>query len=168
MLEAATKFEKAFERLKEDDLSYRTYFAFGDKDDDESNGDQIFEDDELNESHERGKGKDSKYIGPPTEDDWKVAKSFIKFLKLFYDVTLQFSGSLHVTSNLCLQELVAVHTRLKILSKHNDFKVCLMASKMQPKIFKYWENLDKMNHLLYIATILDPRYKMKFVRFCFN
>ena len=30
---------------------------------------------------------------------WNRARVFIKFLKMFYDVNLKFSGSLHVTSN---------------------------------------------------------------------
>ncbi|KAI4297605.1 hypothetical protein L6164_037489 [Bauhinia variegata] len=36
---------------------------------------------------------------PPSLDDWKRARVFTKFLKIFYDATLSFSSSLHVTSN---------------------------------------------------------------------
>lgn len=89
-------------------------------------------------------------------------------MKLFYDVTLQFSSTLHVTSNIFFQELVAVQTRLKSLSKHSDSNVCLMSLKMQTKFSKYWESLDKLNFLVYAATVLDPRYKLRFVRFCLN
>ncbi|XVF84520.1 hypothetical protein PTKIN_Ptkin17bG0043500 [Pterospermum kingtungense] len=43
-----------------------------------------------------------------------------------------------------------------------------MAIKMKAKFDKYWGNLEKTNLLLYIATILNPRKKLKFVRFCFS
>ncbi|KAL7090882.1 hypothetical protein ACP275_12G069900 [Erythranthe tilingii] len=103
MLEAAAKFGKAFERLGEDDSSYRMYFALGDKDNDDG-------------------GPKSKFWG----------------------------------------------RREFLLSKHPDPKVCLMALEMHKKIKKYWKSLDKLNFLVYSATVLDPRYKLRFVRFCFN
>ncbi|CAL1376647.1 unnamed protein product [Linum trigynum] len=40
-----------------------------------------------------------------------------------------------------------------------------MASKMKMKYEKYWGDVDKMNKLLYISTVMDPRYKMGFVDF---
>ncbi|KAL9170582.1 hypothetical protein ABFS82_04G154100 [Erythranthe guttata] len=165
MLEAATKFEKAIERLKEDDSNYKIYFKLGDKDDEDNDRDQLIGGEQTSEKR---KAKDSKYIGPPNEDDWTVARSFIKFLKLFYDVTKQFSGSLHVTSNLFLQEIVVVHAKLKYLSRHNDPKVSLMGLKMQEKFVKYWESFDKLNLFVYVGTVLDPRYKLRFVTFCLN
>ena len=42
-----------------------------------------------------------------------------------------------------------------------------MAARMKVKFDKYWDNVEKMNMLLYIATVLDPRKKLKFVRFYF-
>ena len=41
-----------------------------------------------------------------------------------------------------------------------------MATRMKDKFDKYWSNVEKMN-MLYIATVLDPRKKLEFVRFCF-
>lgn len=38
--------------------------------------------------------------GPPNSDDWENANVFVLFLKSFYDITLKFSGSMYVTSNL--------------------------------------------------------------------
>jgi hypothetical protein len=35
----------------------------------------------------------------PSYDEWKNAREFVKFLKPFYEATLKFSSSTHVTSN---------------------------------------------------------------------
>ena len=43
-----------------------------------------------------------------------------------------------------------------------------MATKMESKFDKYWGKGDKMNHLLYVAVILDPRKKLRFLKFCFS
>ena len=42
-----------------------------------------------------------------------------------------------------------------------------MAIKMESKFDKYWGKGDKMNHLLYVAMVLDPRKKLRFLKFCF-
>ena len=47
-----------------------------------------------------------KILGPPDFKDWENVKVFVKFLKLFYEVTLRFSSSLYVTSNVFFHELV--------------------------------------------------------------
>ncbi|KAL5558847.1 hypothetical protein UlMin_035058 [Ulmus minor] len=90
---------------------------------------------------ERVNGK--KIDGPPIHHDWEKAQVFVKFLKTFYKVTTRISGSLYVTSNLFFKE------------------ICI-------KFDKYWGNLEKMNVLLYIATILDPRCKMEAIKHGFG
>ena len=39
---------------------------------------------------------------------------------------------------------------------------------MKEKFAKYWENFSNANYLLHVAIVLDPRYKMKYVKFCFE
>ena len=70
MLEVAKKFQKAFERLEEDDTDFLMFF-----------------------------GAEEKKVSPPCNEDWSNARVFIKFLKIFYDATLAFSSSLNVISN---------------------------------------------------------------------
>ncbi|XP_050937752.1 zinc finger BED domain-containing protein RICESLEEPER 2-like [Cucumis melo] len=60
MIEAAVKFEKAFDRLEDESASYR---------------------------HDMS----------PNKEDWTNARMLIRFLKVFYDVTLKISGSLYTT-----------------------------------------------------------------------
>ena len=42
-----------------------------------------------------------------------------------------------------------------------------MATKMESKFDKYWGKVDKINHLLYVVVILDPRKKLTFLKFFF-
>ena len=62
MLENAEKIQRAFERLHVNDAQYIRYFL------------------------DDGSGK--KILGPPNFEDWDNVKVFVKFLKLFYEVTL--------------------------------------------------------------------------------
>ncbi|GMY23708.1 zinc finger BED domain-containing protein RICESLEEPER 1-like [Fagus crenata] len=39
---------------------------------------------------------------------------------------------------------------------------------MKMKYEKYWGNIEKMNLLLFVAVVLDPRYKMKYIVYWFN
>ncbi|CAN1320298.1 Zinc finger BED domain-containing protein RICESLEEPER 2 [Linum perenne] len=40
-----------------------------------------------------------------------------------------------------------------------------MAQRMKLKNDKYWGNIENMNHLLFITVVLDPRYKLRYVKF---
>ena len=39
---------------------------------------------------------------------------------------------------------------------------------MMAKYKKYWGDQDTQNFLLYVIVVLDPRFKLKYVRFCFG
>lgn len=43
-----------------------------------------------------------------------------------------------------------------------------LSIKMRLKFDKYWEPIDKMNMMLLVAVVLDPRYKLKYVKFCYG
>jgi hypothetical protein len=57
-------------------------------------------------------GQGRRGLGPPTFDDWKNVRVFLKFLKLFYDVTICLSGPLYVTSNMYFQEICGIQAHL--------------------------------------------------------
>ena len=141
MLEAALKFKKAFTRL-EGDLNFTSYFS-----------------EPLN-----GKEMD----GPPSELDWDNATVFLKFLKTFYQLTKKFSGSLYSTSNLYFLEICEVKQELNVLSEDSDNLLGKMADSMQRKFDKYWGNPEKMNVILFLGIVLDPRYKLEYVNVCFS
>ena len=85
----------------------------------------------------------------------------------FYELTVKVSGSSYVTSNNFLDDICNVYATLRNWQINPDLQLSAMANQMRAKFDKYWENVEKMNMLIYVASILDPRKKLEFVRFCF-
>lgn len=106
--------------------------------------------------------------GWPTVEDWGNVRRIVLFLKHFYELTLRISGTLYVTSNGFVHEFVEVDGLLKEMEDDDDYQMREMAMRMRSKLMKYWGDVDKMNKLLYIAVVLDPRHKFTFVEFVFN
>ncbi|XP_052489866.1 zinc finger BED domain-containing protein RICESLEEPER 2-like [Gossypium raimondii] len=52
------------------------------------------------------------------------------------------------------------------LNSNIDFNV--MAIKMKEKYDKYWGDIDKMNLLMFVACVLDPRQKLKYLEFALS
>lgn len=146
MLNAAQKCKKAFERMEEDE-EYDEYLR------------HFCEDD--------GNGKTP--IGPPNSFDWENIQAFSKFLKLFYEAALQFSGSLFVTSNAYFHELVLIQSELSSMCcSSGDPLLKDMAENMKKKFDNYWGSIDRINSMLFVAVVLDPRYKLNYVKFWFK
>ncbi|KAK3218031.1 hypothetical protein Dsin_012001 [Dipteronia sinensis] len=141
MLESAVKLRKAFERMEEENGHYVNYFKESDNE---------------------------KRISPPLLNDWENAKVFIQFLSTFYDITLDFIASLHVTSNIYFKSWCTIFNQLTSLSTERDPLVSRMAVSMKQKFDKYWKGLDKTINLLIIAVVLDPRYKFGYVKWRFD
>jgi len=99
-----------------------------------------------------------KNIGPPSLD-WENVRTLVKFLKIFYMVTLRFSNSLHVTLNSFFNELIYMHTNLLQLCKNKDNLSSGMTMNMMLNFEKYWGCKANQNFLLYVANVLDPRFK---------
>ncbi|XP_025661395.1 zinc finger BED domain-containing protein RICESLEEPER 2-like [Arachis hypogaea] len=140
MLEHAEKFEKAFDRLYDQEIDFFRWFG------------------------EDCGGK--KKVGPPTALDWQHARLFIDFLRIFYEITLCFSSSLHVTSNKCFHEIASIHSQLTSWSHNNSELLGTMACSMKAKYDKYWGPVDKFNPLILVAVVLDPRYKLDYLSWC--
>ena len=143
ILEVAVKFQKAFERYEEADDKYLEHFLEED-------------------------GETRKVLGPPMMDDWDNANVFVQFLRTFYEVTLKFSLAQHVTSNTFFHEICTIHMRLKELCEKEDSLLSAMAMGMRRKFEKYWGNGDYINCLLFVVVVLDPRYKLDYLKYCFG
>ncbi|KAK1435666.1 hypothetical protein QVD17_01432 [Tagetes erecta] len=52
------------------------------------------------------------------------------------------------------------------MSNSVDEKQQKMGLSMKAKFDKYWDNLDNINHLLYVALVLDPRNKLSYLGYC--
>lgn len=142
MLDVALKFEKAFGRYEDEDDKFLSYF----------------------EEKENGK----KRVGPPMHSDWQAVAVFVKFLATFYEVTLKFSSTLNVTSNNFYHEICEVHAVLSDLADSTDPVLSSMAASMKGKYDKYWGDAEDINPLLFVAVVLDPRYKMGYLKYCFE
>lgn len=100
--------------------------------------------------------------------DWDKARHMVKFLKSFYDSTLAFSSSIKVTSNGCYNEICKIQSSVNTMSFNQDYDLREMASAMVAKFDKYWEGMEKINKILIVAGVLDPRRKMVFTKYSFE
>ena len=50
----------------------------------------------------------------------RLGRKFVKFLKLFYNATKRFSGSLYVTSNAFFDEIYMIKRRIDLFSRSKD------------------------------------------------
>lgn len=142
MLSKALKFRLAFDKMEAEDKLYNEYFE------------------------ETVSGK--KIIGPPTSDDWDAVERTVRFLVIFYNSTLVVSASTSVNSYKCYTEIVTIERNLIKLSNDPDVELRKRAMAMRKKFDKYWEELKKINRLLIVTRILDPRNKMRFASLCFE
>jgi hypothetical protein len=61
-----------------------------------------------------------------------------------------------------------MYSKLNELAGHSDpIFIAEMSERMKIKFSKYWEDRNDLNNLLFIALILDPRYKIKYLSFFF-
>ena len=131
MLDLALKFEKAFKRMKQEDLDIVK---------------------ELKD-------------GFPSQTDWENAKALSLCLKQFYDATKRISGTLYVTANMHFHEILGVLASLLEWREDDDPNITNMGDEMRKKFDKYYGDFGKTNVMVLVAVALDPRYKMRFVKF---
>jgi hypothetical protein len=151
MLKSALVYEKVFLKLAEEDATYVVDLA--------ANG----------------------AVGHPDEDDWHKVRSIAEFLKHFHDLTVRMSSSLHVTANSFFVEIGEVHILVKKWLDSKDDLQKEMGKRMKEKYNKYWglwhENAkqhekekdkgkgkekekENINLLIFVAAVVDPRYKL--------
>ncbi|KAK1362591.1 hypothetical protein POM88_047065 [Heracleum sosnowskyi] len=99
--------------------------------------------------------KEMKKVGGDiTNEEWKQVSSFLPFLKVFYDATLKLPGSLYITSNYYIDAIFGVGYVLFQHLYHEDEAIRKMASHMKLKYDKYWGDIDKLNHFIFISESL--------------
>ncbi|KAL2895914.1 putative AC transposase, partial [Bienertia sinuspersici] len=94
-------------------------------------------------------------------NEWEVVEFVCKFLEPFNDITTLFSGSDYPTANLYLLHVVAIEKWLVLAHNHNVPSIQLMCQSMMEKYEKYWSDHAI---ILSVAVVLDPRFKLKFVK----
>ncbi|XP_059436467.1 zinc finger BED domain-containing protein RICESLEEPER 2-like [Corylus avellana] len=97
-------------------------------------------------------------------EQWDKVENVNQVLVVSNDVTNVVSGSDYPTSNLFLPEVWSMKEIVDIKAADVNDYIRLIAAKMSDKFDKYW---GESNMVMALAAVLDPRYKMKLIRFCF-
>ncbi|KAG6518833.1 hypothetical protein ZIOFF_022314 [Zingiber officinale] len=108
---------------------------------------------------------DTNFTHCPSVDEWGQVEKIYKFLEVFYETTTLFSGLKYPTANLYFPRIFMVQLTISQAMQSSDDFMRSMANRMFHKFDKYWKDY---NILFAIAMIVDPRFKMQFVEFCYN
>jgi hypothetical protein len=84
---------------------------------------------------------------------------------LFYDETELLSCTNYVATNLFFAKICGIYLDIEKWRSSSVPKVEEMSTLMKEKFNKYWSDLHR---LIKIATILDPMYKLKFIKAFYN
>ncbi|KAJ0981634.1 hypothetical protein J5N97_009889 [Dioscorea zingiberensis] len=108
--------------------------------------------------------RDPLFISSPTDEDWVLAEEICKKLLVFYNASNAFSGRKYPTSNVFFPLMCEIKLSLSTWAKSSIETIRNMATSMSTKFDKYWE---KVHGIMGVATVLDPRYKLKLLEYFF-
>ncbi|KAK8916160.1 hypothetical protein KSP39_PZI022402 [Platanthera zijinensis] len=100
----------------------------------------------------------------PTQEEWEKVELVCEILGVFNRTTNLISGSDYPTANLFLPEIYGIKIILDRQVSDDRAFVRDMTLKMKLKFDKYWGDC---NMLMSIASVLDPRWKMRAIEFSF-
>lgn len=66
------------------------------------------------------------------------------------------------------REICEIHGQLSDPVDANDSLLSIMAASMKGKFDKYWGDVDNINPLLFLSDLLDPRYELRYLKYCFE
>ncbi|CAL8157311.1 unnamed protein product [Prunus armeniaca] len=144
MLDCAFKYKIVFNRMVTENVAFQAYFEEIDRD-------------------------GMKRVGPPSNEDWEKSISFVHFLKKFYDTTLKLSVTKTVTSNIIFHKLVSLQVEFELkMSDPRDPVLQQVASSMKKKFDNYWGSFESVNKMIFVALVLDPRFKLQMFKISFQ
>ena len=108
---------------------------------------------------------DSEYMNPLSSEEWDLAKAVTECLYVLYNAIEKFSEAKIPTSNLYFNDICAFHVLLKNWKASTLPVFATMASQILEKFEDYWRPTLLV---MAIASILDPRYKMKSIEYFFK
>ena len=175
MLDITQHFELAFERYSFKDIEYLNHLRTFGSDSFENKDETSVEDgtsvkdetsvDDGTSVEDEFSVEDGTIANILSSGDWKNVRSMVKFLETFYVLTLKVSGSNYVTSNTHFVEIVELNLILKEMMTNEDRNLKEMAESMNEKFKKYWGEPQKMNNMIFISSVLDPRKKLDYIPF---
>lgn len=101
----------------------------------------------------------------PTKSDWEKARFLVLFLENFCELTVKVSRTKYVTCNNFFNDLSHINGLLNEMVESQNSELSSMARVMKDKYDKYWGRIEKMNMLIFISSILDPRTKFEYLEF---
>ncbi|KAL6202826.1 hypothetical protein ACLB2K_026531 [Fragaria x ananassa] len=104
------------------------------------------------------------YKDVPSEQDWNLVVEIAEELQLFFKATELLSGTKYPTANLLFLKICQIKLAISKWLQSDIPEVVEMAKKMEEKFEKYWGMIGT----IIIATILNPRYKLKLIEFYFK
>jgi hypothetical protein len=108
---------------------------------------------------------DQNYVWKPTDSLWDMYEKIRLILGEMAGATTAFLGSVYPTANVFYPYLLKVKLALLNAKNSEDPYLKKMGAAMLDKFNKYWE---EKNNVMVIATILDPRFKMRYIEFYFK
>ncbi|CAN6371945.1 unnamed protein product [Urochloa humidicola] len=99
-----------------------------------------------------------------SDDEWNKVAIMEKFLKSLYDVTCTFVNTKIKTANLYFLGVYKVYRLLEMTKEHDNF-MSAMVKDIKVKFDKYW---SECSLTMACATVLDPRYKLNLISYCFR
>ncbi|KAL8493455.1 hypothetical protein ACS0TY_024606 [Phlomoides rotata] len=112
----------------------------------------------------RLKQREPLYKSAPKEEEWEIARDICDKLKVFNSVTELFSGTEYPTANLYFPKICEIKMSLKEWLCYVKSIIERMTMRMLDKFEKYW---FQINGIMGVATVLDPRYKLRLLHFYF-
>nr|KAJ0189759.1 hypothetical protein LSAT_V11C800454260 [Lactuca sativa] len=108
---------------------------------------------------------DANFVHCPSSQEWSKIEKICKFLQVFHEVTLAFSGSKYPTANLYFPNVLKIRLLLKEDVVSNDDFIKIMATRMNLKFDKYW---SEFSTIMGIVVIFDPHYKFQVIDWPFK
>jgi hypothetical protein len=99
-----------------------------------------------------------------SDEEWSRVAMMEKFLKPVYDIACIFLCAKYKTANLYFLGLYKVGRLLHVTGGHDDV-MSAMVKDMKVKFDEYW---SKNSLIVACAAVLDPRYKLKLMNYCFR
>ncbi|KAL6565552.1 hypothetical protein OROHE_004607 [Orobanche hederae] len=97
----------------------------------------------------------------PSDEDWIMIRTFCKLAGCIYKVAKELFEGWYSTSNVYFHLLAELKLNQELMSADNDYFRC-KAKEILERFDKYWND---MFLVLATASVLDPRFKMKYLEF---
>ncbi|GJW98408.1 zinc finger BED domain-containing protein DAYSLEEPER-like protein [Tanacetum coccineum] len=104
------------------------------------------------------------YFKSPSGEDWNLVDNLCTYLKLIFDTASMMASSNVPTANTFFYEAWKIQLELTCASTSEDNIISTITKPMLEGFDKYWKSSC---FVLAIAVVMDPRFKMKLVDFCF-